>query len=188
MTKTRTSQSHPIEVDFVDSPFLPPGAHLGLTFAPGKVQPNASSGSWARDLEADLRRLREHHGVDVLVSLIEPHEYEELGISALGEMAATLGLERLELAIADVSVPVGEAAFGRLIEEIVLRLGGGRSAVVHCKGGLGRSGLVAAAALVHLGAAPRAGIAQVRAARPGAIETAEQERYVERYVAAPSSG
>jgi ADP-ribosylglycohydrolase len=54
---------------------------------------------------------------------------------------------------------------------------GGR-VLVHCRGGLGRAGTIAALMLIERGwSAPQA-IRDVRAVRPGAIETAEQERWV----------
>jgi len=50
--------------------------------------------------------------------------------------------------------------------------------LIHCTGGLGRSGMIAARLLVELGEEPRLAMQRVRAARPGAIETAAQEAYV----------
>lgn len=49
---------------------------------------------------------------------------------------------------------------------------------MHCKGGLGRAGTVAARLLIEFGQAPEDAIACVRAARPGAIETHQQETYL----------
>ena len=57
-----------------------------------------------------------------------------------------------------------------------LRQGG--AVVVHCRGGLGRAGMVAAMLLVMTGEDPRRAIERVRAVRPGAIETPAQEAYV----------
>ncbi|MCJ7453727.1 MAG: ADP-ribosylglycohydrolase family protein, partial [Steroidobacteraceae bacterium] len=51
--------------------------------------------------------------------------------------------------------------------------------LVHCRGGLGRAGSVAARLLVEFGADPGEAIRQVRAVRPRAIETRAQERWVE---------
>ena len=45
-------------------------------------------------------------------------------------------------------------------------------------GGLGRAGTIGARLLIELGMEPTAAVRQVRAARPGAIETREQEKYV----------
>jgi ADP-ribosyl-[dinitrogen reductase] hydrolase len=62
---------------------------------------------------------------------------------------------------------------------------GGR-VLVHCRGGLGRAGTVAACLLVELGVAPQDAIRRVRAARPNAIETAAQERYILGYRPRPA--
>jgi ADP-ribosyl-[dinitrogen reductase] hydrolase len=50
--------------------------------------------------------------------------------------------------------------------------------LVHCRGGLGRAGTIAARLLVELGMEPIKAIASVRAVRPGAIETTEQEKFI----------
>jgi ADP-ribosyl-[dinitrogen reductase] hydrolase len=48
----RTSFSHPLRIAAVSAgPWL---GRIGLTFCPGKYDPNAMSGSWDRDLAADL--------------------------------------------------------------------------------------------------------------------------------------
>jgi ADP-ribosyl-[dinitrogen reductase] hydrolase len=57
--------------------------------------------------------------------------------------------------------------------------------ITHCRGGLGRAGLVAALLLIETGLEAEAAIRAVRAARPGAIETAAQERYVRAYSPSP---
>jgi len=54
----------------------------------------------------------------------------------------------------------------------------GERVLVHCRGGVGRAGTVAALMLVECGESPAIAIQRVRAARPGAIETAGQERWV----------
>ena len=54
----------------------------------------------------------------------------------------------------------------------------GCDVLVHCRGGLGRAGTIAARLLVELGMEPETAIASVRAVRPGAIETSDQEKFV----------
>ena len=70
--------------------------------------------------------------------------------------------------------PAFEATWGQEGDSLRARLRDGFSIVVHCKGGLGRAGTVAARLLIELGMEPREAVRQVRAARPGAIETEAQ--------------
>jgi protein-tyrosine phosphatase len=57
-------------------------------------------------------------------------------------------------------------------------LSSGGLIVVHCRGGLGRTGTVAARLLMERGVMVEGAIRRVRAARLGAIETTEQEDYL----------
>ena len=61
----------------------------------------------------------------------------------------------------------------------------GEDVLVHCKGGLGRAGMMAARLLVELGMEPEAAIQAVRHARKGAIETPAQLALVRRTVSRP---
>ena len=58
--------------------------------------------------------------------------------------------------------------------------------LIHCRGGLGRAGTIAARLLIELGTEPGEAIANVRAVRPGAIETDDQEEFV-RNICAPQN-
>ena len=56
--------------------------------------------------------------------------------------------------------------------------------LIHCMGGLGRSGLVAASLLVDVGLGAAEAIREVREVRdPRAVETRAQEDFVARYAA-----
>jgi protein-tyrosine phosphatase len=54
----------------------------------------------------------------------------------------------------------------------------GQGIAIHCRAGLGRSGLVAASLLVRRGVMPANAIQTVRNCRPRAIETADQEAFI----------
>ena len=173
----RTSKTHPLQIDSLSVP-----GHtgvIGLTFCPGKKQDDALTGIWDRDLQADLCVIRDW-GANVLVTLMEQHELESLGVSDLESQVEHLDLEWMHLPIVDVSIPDDEfetqwpIAGPRLHR---LLASGGRCAL-HCKGGLGRTGTIAARLLVECGVEPQDAINAVRQVRPGTIETFEQENYV----------
>jgi ADP-ribosyl-[dinitrogen reductase] hydrolase len=182
VSSPRTSVTHPIRVDFLPGEAVLGPARLGMTFAPGK-RAVGIEGRWERDLDADLARLRDEYGMRVLVSLVEPHELGSLGIKKLPAIAAKLCAEFVAFPIPDAGIPSSMGATVKLVEKILEHLRLSRTVVIHCRGGLGRTGLVAACCLTALGHEHEAAIALVRAARPGAIETAEQARFVGEFAA-----
>ncbi len=171
-----TSSSHPLRIDELTVPGR--SGLLGLTLCPGKRRNGSVSGDWRRDLRADLVAI-EAWGAEILVSLLEPAEYEALGVADLGNRIPP-GILHLRLPIPDGSVPdrAWETAWREVRPYVraVLRRGG--RVCMHCRGGLGRTGLLAARILVEEGTAPGRAILLVRAARPGSIETEEQESWV----------
>lgn len=86
MPSVRTSLSHPLHI--ASLPVGARGGRIGVTFAPGKKQAVAMTGSWNRDLDLDLRTIR-GWGASTLVTLLEPFEFDELEIASLPERAST---------------------------------------------------------------------------------------------------
>jgi len=170
--------------------FLPPGTHglpgrLGLTIAPGKWRPGLdhASDSLVRD---DLLRLRDFYGAKVLVTLLEEFEMKKLAIPELLPTAHRLRLRSLWFPIPDVTAPSDLDGAARLVDDILGAMSSGETVVVHCRGGLGRSGTIAACCLAARGRDPTEAIELVRAARPGAVEIRDQEAFVERFALAHS--
>ena len=175
----RTSQAHPLKIATI--PVGSQGGAVGVTFAPGKHQTAAMTGIWARDLALDLEAIR-RWGASDLITLLEPHEFEELSVPQLQQQAIAFGLRWHGLPITDGAPP--DARFldrwASLGPEFSESLKAGKRIVVHCKGGLGRAGTVACLLLLDTGVAADAddAMAIVRAVRRGAIETAEQEDFL----------
>ena len=154
-----------------------------MSLCPGKQQVDGLSGHWQRDLGADLEHIRAW-GASIVVSLVEHHEFAELGVEALPAEALRLGMAWRHLPISDRQAP-GHAFERRWAEvgtELVIALREGRRIFLHCKGGLGRTGTVAASLLREAGLGAAEAVAQVRMARQKTIETTEQERYVQGYI------
>ena len=173
----RTSHNHPLQIASVAT--QPNFGLIGITFCPGKKQATAVTGGWDRDLGMDLDAI-EAFGTSALVTLIEQHEIESLDVIGIGYETLKRNMDWLHLPIRDVSIPWQEfeAAWQLHGPGLRSRLRAGFNVVVHCKGGLGRAGMIAARLLVELGTNPDDAIKEVRHVRPGAIETSEQESYV----------
>ena len=175
-----TSETDPIPVDFLTDDEVGTPGRLGMTFAPG-MWAGSVGGRWERDLAADMRALEEEYEADVLVSLMEKYEYRGYQIPDLLEQDSFGGIEILRFAIEDMGVPreAESEGFEAFVRDVVQRMEQGQNVVVHCRGGLGRTGTLAACVLVALGrhSADEA-IAAVRAARKGTVQTREQEDFV----------
>ena len=173
----RTSLTDPLEIAVVSAG--PRYGRVGITFCPGKCDRRAFSGPWARDLAIDLDAIQKW-GAAAVVTLIAQEELILLRVEPLGEEVRRRGMSWFHLPIADVSTP--DEAFERnwieASEALRAHLRDGRDVLVHCRGGLGRAGMIAASLLVELGTEPDVAIRRVRDMRPGAIETDEQEDYV----------
>lgn len=182
MAGARTSHTHPLQIAEVRA--SPSHGRIGITLCPGKHDRFAHTGAWERDLGIDLDVIHAW-GAKLVLTLVEPAELKELKVPLLGHEIRKRGIEWHHLPIADYSVPNNAfeeqwSTQGREIREL---LRNGNDVLVHCKGGLGRAGMIAARLLVELGMDPDEAIHSVRRARKGAIETPSQLALVRRTVA-----
>ncbi len=188
MPRARTSESDPLRIAEVAAG--PNQGRVGITLCPGKVDAAAMSGAWDRDLDLDMREIA-RWGASAVVTLITNREMELLRVERLGDAAAAHRMEWWHLPIEDVNPPgpdFEEAWQRRAGPALRDRLRLGFDVLVHCRGGLGRAGTVAARLLAELGVAPQEAIQRVRAARPGAIETSAQEAHAARRTPRPPIG
>lgn len=155
-----------------------------LMHHPGRNHVDPRGRRWARGLEEDLAALG-GWGARCVVTLVGEAESARLGVPGYPAAVRAGGFVSFNLPVADFSVP-GAAfmeAFVPVRAELDRLLDAGAPVAVHCAAGLGRTGVFAAALLVREGLAPAEAIARVRAVRPGAIETAEQEAFCARCLA-----
>ena len=153
---------------------------IGITLCPGKTDPCGRTGAWKRDLTEDLDTIRSWEARAV-VTLITRKEMEDLKVQDLGAGVRRRRMEWWHLPIPD-GHPPGEDFEARWVEAgaaIRNHLRSGRDVLVHCKGGLGRAGTIAARLMVELGTPPEEAIRLVRGSRSKAIETLEQKAHVE---------
>lgn len=165
-----------MRVDWLPVPW--PGK-VGLTFAPGKWQPNAATGAWDRDLAADITRLSSHYGAMHLACLLEDHELADLRIPGIAQVCDEAGIAFHRLPIADGGLPSDAARFQQLVAGIVEWSQAGHNVVIHCKGGLGRAGTVGGCVLRAAGFGADDALIALRDARgPNCPETAAQRAFI----------
>jgi len=159
-----------LRIDTLDAALLEGDGSLGLTIQPGRVDRG-------RDLAEDLATLARKE-VDVVVSLLTRAEMAAVGVPDYLTRIEEAGFDVLHSPMPDQGVPTREEA-RRLIDRIETALGEARHVVLHCLGGLGRSGLIAACLLRNRGLSADDALAAVRQARgPRAVETHVQELFV----------
>jgi protein tyrosine phosphatase (PTP) superfamily phosphohydrolase (DUF442 family) len=144
------------------------------------ISPRPRGGEWLDDEMKGWRRT----GVDMVVSLLEPDEAEDLGLDEERKYCETNGMEFHSLPIVDRSVPSSDADAARLLAELEEALNGGRNVAIHCRQGVGRAGLIASTLLAETGVNPSEAIQRVSAARRAPVpETAEQRAWIDSFAA-----
>ena len=119
--------------------------------------------------------------MDSVMCLVTPDELEYYGVSELIPEYQKSGLETLSFPILDQHAP-GQKGLLEALSWLDQQRRKNRTVLIHCVGGLGRSGLVAAAYLMQNGMDLQSSVETVRQARSErAIETREQMDFLERF-------
>jgi protein-tyrosine phosphatase/nicotinamidase-related amidase len=167
-----------LRIDWLDPAVLGGTGRLGMTLCPGRRDRG-------RDLGVDLDVLV-REGVTRMLSLLPDTELEWAGVSSMAAEAERRGLQLRQVPIPDQGTPGHDEAL-ELTRWILDAVDRGESVVMHCMGGLGRTGTIAACALVARGQRADEAIEAVRRSRgPRAVETREQERFVRAFAGGQS--
>ena len=119
-------------------------------------------------------------GVNAVLSLLTSEEAGQLDLAAESKAAAEHGMRFLSFPIEDRQVPVSPSELAKTLETVNRELADGKNVVVHCRQGVGRSGLVGACLLVSRGMDAKSAIDRISSARGVAIpETAEQRQWID---------
>jgi len=165
----------PLKIDTVAAPSFP--GLIGISACPG-MKEFSTLDLYDDRIENDLQCIS-NWGASVVVNLLEMQEIIMLGTAALPARILSRRMTFLHLPMANNLLP--DASFeenwrnkrSRLLES----LRDGERILIHCKEGVGRSGIVAARLLIESGVDADSAITAVRKARPGSFAFYAQEKY-----------
>lgn len=135
----------------------------------------------APDLIRDIRSWRAE-GIQLVVSMLEPDEAEDLGVGSEAGTCRDLGIEFACVPTPDHWIPNDERTFDAAVALATSRLLAGNGVATHCYAGIGRSPMFAACVLVRTGLDVASACRVLSAARRMPVpEMAEQRQWVEAY-------
>ncbi len=105
------------------------------------------SGEWIEDEFSGIARW----GIDRIVSLLEDKEAFEVGLTDEKQLAEKYGMEFISYPIPDRGLPNTIQEYLNFTKRLYHDAAGGLNTVVHCRAGIGRTGIIAAGVLLHCG-------------------------------------
>ena len=136
------------------------------------ILPRPRGGEWLDDEIASLAL----QGVSVLVSLLTTAEVNELDLTAEPAACVTSSVRFVSFPIEDRSIPTDTGAVHALIHKIRNALDAGQGVAIHCRAGLGRSAMIAAATLVTANIQVDHAFRLIAAARRCQVPDTQQQR------------
>lgn len=130
-------------------------------------------GEWLGDEIAAWRA----SGIDTVLSLLTTEEERDLDIANEQRESLAQQMKFISFPIPDREVPASEGSFNQLIERVDSDLATGGNVVVHCRQGIGRTGLVAACLLLKHGLTPETAVRTLSNARGIPVPETEQQRH-----------
>ena len=139
-------------------------------------------GSKNADLETSLRDLK-NAGASAVLTLMTQEEMHINNVGTLASHCQTQGFAWFHLPMDDECAPAQPFldAWAQHREEIHRRLNNDETIALHCKGGSGRTGIVAAQILMERGAGKDKTIVDIKALRPNAFSHAVQIDYIQQF-------
>lgn len=154
-------------------------SQLGKGFLAVMAKP--VGGEWIEDEFCGIAQF----GIYRLVSLLENHEIREFGLQAAPVLCAANQVDFLHFPIRDRGVPPSLSATQKLVTHLHSSIVNGDNTVIHCRAGIGRTGLLAAAILIRHGEDVADTLSMVSKARRVPVpDTEEQINWLKQHQAA----
>ncbi|WP_336987855.1 tyrosine-protein phosphatase [Aeromonas hydrophila] len=159
---------HPFDILNLDN-----GARLIFTPCPGTKEAS---------LQASLKTLKEA-GAEAVVTMMPDAELSEFKADSLPAECEALDLAWFQLPVEDDCAPETPfaEAFANHKADLLARLAAGQTLAIHCRGGSGRTGLMAAILLLEAGYAPTQVKSLVQGLRPKALTLDPHVNYLNKH-------
>lgn len=142
------------------------------------ILPRPRGGDWLGDETTAWRAA----GIDMVVSLLEAEEEAQLVLEGEAAAAAASGIDFRAFPIPDRGVPASREPVAALADDIVDALETGKNVAVHCRQGVGRSGMIVGGVLVAAGKDVHSALETINESRGLAVpETEEQHRWLREF-------
>jgi len=109
--------------------------------------PRPRSNDWLNDEVTGWQRA----GINTIVSLLEAQEIRELGLKEEASLCRDAGIEFLSYPVPDRGTPSSVRKTRVLVEDLSSRLHRNEGVGIHCRAGIGRTGLLGACVALELG-------------------------------------
>jgi protein-tyrosine phosphatase len=121
-------------------------------------------------------------GIDLVVSLLEADEEAQLVLEGEAAAAAVSGIDFKAFPIPDRGVPASRESVAELTDDIIDALDTGKNVAVHCRQGIGRSGMIVGGVLVAAGQDVPSALRAIKESRGLDVpETEEQRRWLHEF-------
>ena len=162
-----------------------PYDRLSIPGIQGKLIFTPCPGTKDSSLVDSLATLK-HAGASAVISLMPASELAANGAEDIGKQCQVQDMAWFHLPVADEQVPLEDFGQGWKAskQSILERLNAGQDIAIHCKGGSGRTGLIAARIMIEAGIPRADAIALVQALRPKAIQHPANLNWITQFGAA----
>uniref|UniRef100_A0A0G4FBQ7 Tyrosine specific protein phosphatases domain-containing protein n=1 Tax=Chromera velia CCMP2878 TaxID=1169474 RepID=A0A0G4FBQ7_9ALVE len=174
--KERSSATDPLHPAFLEIPSVE--GQLGFSMCPGRNKLKMQH-TWRRSLAADVTVLKEQYNVNTVVTLMQEQEIEKDVLGNLAVQVKSRDMQHIAYGIRDKWLPPSSESFSQLCHTVAAQVKEGKTVLVHCNGGKGRSAMTCACIYIVLtGASSTDALKAVRTACPDCFKNPLQQLYM----------